>query len=134
MERNVRYSIEAARKATLDLHKRLIEAQKLAYERVHGRVATPADLLQLVAYHAAFAWLRPLSQLVIALDEVLANPELSASEAAIVRADCERMFSEPEFEAPYLALLQNSPDVVLSHAQLQRELAALPALPVARPD
>jgi hypothetical protein len=64
---------------------------------------------------------------VLALDEVLSNPELSESEAAEVRADCERLFTQPEFETPYLALLQSYPDVVLSHAQLQRELAILPA-------
>ena len=126
MERTARHNIEAARKAALDLHKRLIEAQRLLYEREHGRVATPADLLHLVTYDPAFTWLRPLAQFVLAADEVLANPELSESEAAEVRADCERLFTEPAFEAPYLALLQNSPDVVLSHAQLRRELALLP--------
>jgi hypothetical protein len=126
VDRTARYSIEATRKAALGLHKRLIEGQRLAYEREHGRVGTPAEMLKLVAYDPSFAWLRPLSQLVMALDEVLANPELSESEAAKVRADCERMFIEPGFETPYLALLQKNPDVVVAHAQLQRELATLP--------
>lgn len=61
--------IEAVRRAALHLHKVLIEAVRLDYERAHGRIENPVELLQLVANDEQFAWLRPLTRLLVELDE-----------------------------------------------------------------
>lgn len=111
--------------AALHLHKVLVEVLRLEHERELGRVENPAELLRLVAYDARFAWVRPLSQLLVAIDDQLAADD---ADAAGVREDVERMLSEPAFEREYLERLQSSPELVLAHAVLRRELAVLPLL------
>ena len=111
--------------AALHLHKVLVEVLRLEHERELGRVENPAELLRLVAYDARFAWLRPLSQLLVAIDDQLAADD---ADAAGVREDIERMLLSPAFEREYLERLQSSPELVLAHAALQRELGSLPLL------
>ena len=55
--------------ALLRLHKALLDAERLPYERVHGRIASNGEFLQLVLGDSWFAWLRPLSHYVAGLDE-----------------------------------------------------------------
>jgi hypothetical protein len=123
VEHSVRARIEAVRRAALHLHKVLIEALRLDHEREFGRLESPAELLRLLAYDARFAWLRALSQQLVAIDDQLAA---EAAEPAAVRGEVERTLLEPSFQQPYLNHLQRAPDVVLAHAALQRELAGLP--------
>src|SRR4029078_5513550 len=59
------------RSSLLSLHKALILAEQVTYERIHGRVASTSQLLQLVLNYPWFNWLHPLSQLVIRIDELL---------------------------------------------------------------
>ena len=56
------------RKSLLHLHKTLLDWERAAYERVHGRVS-PTDLLQATMEHPQFAWLRPISELIVRIDE-----------------------------------------------------------------
>lgn len=77
--------IEAVRRAALHLHKVLIEAVRLDYERSHGRIENPIELLRLVAYDPQFAWLRPLSRLLVDLDET-PEVDMSAQRNAIIAA------------------------------------------------
>jgi hypothetical protein len=126
VEQTTRYSIEVARDAALQLHRALFESIRLDYERAHGRIENPVSLLQLLLEDSAFAWLRGLSSRLVALDDVLAEPELGVADGAATRGELEQALAEPEFEAHYLPQLQAAPDVVLAHAQLQDALAALP--------
>src|SRR5579862_5841751 len=57
------------RDALLELHKAILRAQQITYEREHGRVASRGALLQLVVQHADFKWIRALSALIAQLDE-----------------------------------------------------------------
>jgi hypothetical protein len=126
VEQTTRYSIQVARDAALHLHRALFESVRLDYEREHGRVENPASLLQLLIEDPTFAWLRGLSSRLVALDDVLAEPEVGIAQAAAVRSELEQALAEPEFESRYLPQMQGAPDVVLAHAQLQRALADLP--------
>ena len=125
MENTARSRLETVRMAALHLHKVLLEALRLEHEREFGRVDNPAELLRLVAYDARFAWLRPLSRQLVAIDDQLG---IHGPDAASVRADIERLLSEPAFEREYLERLQSAPEVVLAHAALRRELLGLPLL------
>ena len=60
--------VEEVRRSLLDLHKALLDAQQIRYEREHGRVRSSGELLGLVLEHPAFAWLRSLSALIARLD------------------------------------------------------------------
>ncbi|MDQ5857155.1 MAG: hypothetical protein M3542_02600 [Acidobacteriota bacterium] len=118
----------AARAALLELHRVLLDAVRLEHERLHGRVGS-GEMLQLVAYDPGFAWLRPVSELIVALDELEAMPEVSERDAAAVRVEIEELLSGRGggFPERYLAALQTSPALVLAHSGAQRAIAALPA-------
>jgi hypothetical protein len=130
VEHSTRSRIETVRRAALHLHKVLLEALRLEHERECGRVDSPAELLRLATSDARFAWLRSLSRQVVVIDDHLAGENFDPT---AVRGELERTLAEPEFERQYLAHLQHTPEVVLAHAALQRELAALP-LPAAAVD
>jgi hypothetical protein len=55
----------------LKSHKILMEAEKDAYEATHGPIANKGEYLRLVLSHEQFSWLRPISQFIVQVDEVL---------------------------------------------------------------
>jgi hypothetical protein len=121
--------LEALRDALLELHKAILEAQKTAYEREHGRVASRGELLQLVVGHSDFAWIRALSALIAELDEWVESDHESrdAEVAAVVRAL--RALLQPEgsnaeFTARYRPLLEATPEALVAHVRLWRLVAA----------
>ena len=59
------------RSSLLSLHKALILAEQVTYERINGRVESTGQLLQLVLNDPWFTWLHPVSQLVVRIDELL---------------------------------------------------------------
>ena len=59
------------RTGLLGLHKALIIAEQLTYERIYGRVESTGQLLHLVMNDPWFAWLHPFSNLVVRIDEML---------------------------------------------------------------
>ena len=63
-------SASQLRRAVLELHKALMDAQRIRYERLHGRIATNGEFLGLVLEHPQFAWLRALSALIARLDAI----------------------------------------------------------------
>ncbi|PZO36563.1 MAG: hypothetical protein DCF17_17045 [Shackletoniella antarctica] len=59
------------RSLLLKAHKILMDAEKDRYETSHGPIANKGDYLRLVLSHEQFSWLRPISQLIVQMDEVL---------------------------------------------------------------
>ena len=55
----------------LKAHKILRDAEKDRYEASHGPIANKGDYLRLVLSDEQFSWLRPISQLIVQIDEVL---------------------------------------------------------------
>jgi hypothetical protein len=55
----------------LKAHKILMDAEKDRYEASHGAIANKGDYLRLVLSHEQFSWLRPISQFIVQMDEVL---------------------------------------------------------------
>lgn len=108
----------------LRLHKALLDDERVAYERVHGRIPSNGAFLQLVLNDAWFAWLRPLSQFIAKLDELSESDEASAHEGipallASVQALLTPMEEGEGFGRNYYDALQRSPDVVLAHAAVR---------------
>src|SRR6476646_11734757 len=71
------------RKSLLHLHKTLLDWERAAYERLHGRTS-PGSLLTALMNDPQFAWLRPLSELIVRIDESL---EITALEGPEVDVD-----------------------------------------------
>ncbi|HXZ50011.1 MAG TPA: hypothetical protein VEG27_13390 [Usitatibacter sp.] len=118
------------RRSLLELHKALLRAQQIRYEREHGRVEGPSELLQLVVRHPDFEWLRALSALIAQLDE-WSESEAAAGGGAggIVRAL--RTLVQPDgtnaqFTTRYWPLLEEIPEALVAHVRLWRLIAADP--------
>lgn len=115
------------RRGLLGLHKALIIAEQLTYERINGRVASTGQLLQLVLNDPWFTWLHPLSQLVIRVDELLdGENELTSVEVEELLSEVRRLTRPSEegdgFERSYYEALQRAPDVIFAHVEVKKLL------------
>src|SRR3954454_12049176 len=67
--------LKQLRDALLGLHKALVDSERVTYEKTFGAIQSPNQFLQLLTSDPWFAWLHPLSQLIVAIDEALAEKE-----------------------------------------------------------
>lgn len=104
------------------LHKVLIGAVRSEYEREHGPIAGSGALLRLLMEDPFFSWLRPMSKVMVEMDELLdeAMP-LEPIRIAGVRERIEGMIASER----YLNLLQSSPEIVMGHTALRKALGEL---------
>ena len=123
--------LDKLRRALLQLHKELLDAQRIRYERENGRVESRGELLALVLEDASFEWLRVLSALIARLDE-LAEADNVDDKNGDVRAELrgviERLRTLVRFEgndgftAPYREIVEAVPDALVAHVQVSRLL------------
>ena len=120
--------IVSVRELLLALHKALMDLQRAEHERIHNKRLTPGELLQLLTGDAAFDWLHPFSQLIVAIDE-LEEREVPPTEkdAAAVRLEVERVLTGELYEES----IERDPNVAVAHGRI---LAALARLPAPAPD
>ena len=113
------------RHVLLDLHKSLLDAQRIEYERAHGRIETRGEFLGLVLNHPEFEWLRALSALIAQLDEWAENED-GATEAELDGiVEALRELIRPEgtnaaFTPKYWHMVNTSPDVTVAHVKAWR--------------
>ena len=103
---------------------------KASYEKTFGRVGSPGELLRLLLNALEFAWLHAMSELMVDIDELLVQPQISQLDAAAVRSEISKLVSPPELDASdfyrkYKEALQ-APEVAVSHGKLRKVLAELP--------
>jgi len=120
------------RGSLLSLHKALILAEQVTYERINGRVASTSQLLQLVLNDPWFTWLHPLSQLVIRIDELLDDDsELLLVEVEHFLIEARALIHPSEegegFERSYYEALQREPDVIFAHVEVKKLLTKVAA-------
>jgi hypothetical protein len=122
-----REQLTRVRTALLRSHKTLLDFERAGYEREHGAIANSYQFLQLVMSDPWFAWLRQLSELIVEMDELLAakeTPDQTTGAALIQNA---RILLTPaesgsEFQKKYFAAMQQSPEVVVAHAEFAKVL------------
>jgi len=117
--------LQHLRDALLNLHKTLVDAERVTYEQTVGPIPSPNQFLQLLTRDPWFAWLQPFSQLIVAMDE--AQEEKEPLTDAIVDAleNQARLLlvateSGEGFSKHYDDALQRDPDVVLAHAEVAK--------------
>src|SRR5712672_2173586 len=71
MTGELRERLEALRQVVLALHKALVDSERVTYEATVGPIQSPNHFLQLLTGDPWFAWLQPLSQLIVSMDEAL---------------------------------------------------------------
>ncbi len=128
----LRQRLEHVRIGLLRLHKALMEAERIRYERIHGRVPSPGHLLQLVMNDPWFAWLHPFSRMIVRIDELLEDqPEATTADAEGLLASTRALIRPSEsgegFERTYFEALQDTPEVAIAHAHVKLLLVSVSA-------
>ena len=127
----LRQTLTDVRHGLLGLHKALIVAEQLTFERIYGRIDSTGQLLQLVMNDPWFTWLHPLSNVVVRIDEMLDEEvNLTTEDVAQILTEVRGMIRPSElgdgFERSYYEALQRAPDVVMAHCEMKK-LLTLPA-------
>ena len=119
------HDLTALRSRLLDLHRELLASERVDLERYGGRL-TGAEFLQIASDSFRLAWLRPRSEVIVAIDEALEDPETTAAAREALVARVRAMVAPPDPGTPfgrrYLALLQVRPEVVMAHSALVQAL------------
>jgi hypothetical protein len=102
----------------LALHKAVLAAERTNVERIHGAMS-PAEYLQMVSDPVRYGWLKPLTELVLALDDEDADDEELTKRAR-------ELLKPPRQSTPfgrrYLSLMQGEPGLVIAHSALVKRL------------
>jgi hypothetical protein len=120
------------RRALLPLHKTLLEWERKSYEREHGRKMGAGELLQIIMTAPQFAWLHPISEVIVRIDQALDEeaPDTTVDVDAIL-TQARRLVAPDQTEKPYaqryLTALQEVPDVVVAHGKVTAILKENPA-------
>ena len=113
--------LQALRNSLLKLHKSLVDSERATYEKTFGKVPSANHLLRLLTNDPWFAWLHPLSLLIVSMDEALDEKEpLTKERIDALAKEARTMLVATEagqgFGRHYYEALQRDPDVVFAHA------------------
>src|SRR5947209_15279155 len=108
--------LEAAA-ALREVHRTLVQATRASYEQKNGPAGGPGQMLRLLTEHPSFAWLHPMSELIVDLDSLLAQELIPAGTVSAVRKEIDHLTqaSDSPFWTRYGPLLQSEPPVVMAH-------------------
>ena len=116
-----------ARRGLLHVHHALIEAERARYEREFGRIPNSGTLLQLILDNPWFQWLRPMSQLIVQIDDWLeadqktpGSPDAAEILLAAARDRLTPDAAGADFQRRYWHLIQEDPDVAVAHAEVRQ--------------
>ncbi len=115
------------RAVLLRLHKALLHSEKAIYEQFYGRIPTSGEFFRLVIEHDWFNWLRPMSQFIVQIDDVLNSKEPTTLGQAEELLEKARTMLQPSIEGTsaerrYYRAIQRDPDIALMHAEATRLL------------
>lgn len=114
------------RDALLELHKTLVDSERVSYEQTIGTITSPNHFLQLLTNDPWFAWLHPLSLLIVAMDQAIDSKRHPVTperiQALVTQARQLLVASEQGegFPKHYFDALQRDPNVVMAHAEVVR--------------
>ena len=105
--------MDELRRRLLELHKALVDVERDSYERARGRMAD-GEFLKALIEDPAFAWLAPLTALIVRVDELEA-----ADVPREYKAEIKRLLKPDDlglaFQRRYHEILQKSPDALVAH-------------------
>jgi len=129
--------VAGLRHTLLELHKAMLDVQRIEYERAYGRIQTSGELLGLVLNHPEFEWIRALSALIAQLDEWADEGDAASGSELAAIIDTLRALIRREggsnlaFSARYWKMVQDEPNVTVAHVKTWRmvEASAAPGSP-----
>jgi hypothetical protein len=83
--------LEQLRQHLLSLHLALLDAERSAYERQHGKINSNGQFLQLLIHDPHFAWLQPLTQWIVQIDEALETSTENEADASWLARTAEQL-------------------------------------------
>ncbi len=125
MDVNRAARVDRLRPVLLELHKAMLDAQRIQYERLHGRIETSGEFLGLVLNHPEFEWIRALSALIARLDEWAEDMEgegdgefdnLVGGLRSLIRPEG----ANAEFTEKYWKMVEGEPAVTVAHVKAWR--------------
>jgi hypothetical protein len=122
-----RAALRETSKALLPLHRALIDIAKVDYAAATMMEASPMQLVRLLTDDPFFAWLKPITALIVDIDE-LARVDFEAADVANIADRVDKLFganADSEFAAKYLPILQRDVDVAGAHGALRQAIRKL---------
>jgi hypothetical protein len=123
----VRAALRETSRQLIPLHRALIDAARDDYTAGGGFVQNPHHMLQLITDDPFFAWLKPMTSLIVDIDE-MARVDFREEDVAAIAKRIDRLFGatmEEAFAERYVPILQRSVDVAIAHAAVRQALAKL---------
>ena len=117
----LRNTLRELSKTLIPLHRHLIDAAKSDYAFAFAPVESPSQLLRLINDDPFFAWLKPMTSIIVEIDEMVRRDFETADAAAIGRR-VETFLGGPE----YVTMLQREIDVATGHAAVRKILSRIP--------
>ena len=113
----------ALRHNLLELHRAIVNFERRDYERRTGEVGAAAFLRVLIE-DEAYAWLRPLSALIVQMDEEKERPVAEVETALFgeTRAMLKLDPAGTPFQSRYAWLVEQSPEVAYAHGGVMQVL------------
>lgn len=118
----LRASLREIWKQLMPLHRALIDAAGAEYAATVGPLGGPGHLLSLLQEDLFFAWLKPLTSLIVDIDS-MSRTDFDRADVDQVIARFERLFgatADPEFSSKYVPILQRDFDVAIAHATVRQ--------------
>ncbi|HEX7155084.1 MAG TPA: hypothetical protein VF618_26670 [Thermoanaerobaculia bacterium] len=114
-------------KALLPLHRALIDTAKVRYGNEVGHISSPGHLLTLLQEDPFFSWLKPLTSLIVDIDEMV-RQDFGRPELDDITGRANRLFGtqvDAAFAAHYVPVLQQDVDVAIYHVAVRKAIARL---------
>lgn len=121
-----RTALREISKKLIPLHRALIEELRVEYSAAVEPVDQPTRLLRLISEDPFFAWIKPMTTLIVDIDE-MARRDFETADIQAIAKRVDSLFGsgDSEFSERYKAILQRSVDVAAGHAGLRAALSRL---------
>lgn len=126
----LRATLREISKILIPLHRALIHVAKSDYAFAYGEVGSPGQLLKLLNDDPFFAWIKPVTSLIVDIDE-MARVDFDESDFRRIAERVNRLFGttpDADFAERYVPILQSNVDVAMAHGALRQTMARSAAL------
>ncbi len=108
-----------------NVHRRFLELERLDAQKRYEQKFSPLDFLLNLTQDERFAWLRPLSTMIVALDDALDEAEDTPETRKLLLDEIARTLALPRIKERYEAHIRSDPDFTFLHAEFEHAVDGL---------